>query len=93
MNMTKWHNPLHTEQRVTLAGREIVIPAGGSAEIDPRFDSAIHAVVCGHQHPRCSVRGICSDLGNAPATAMVVGGLAPLLVREGQKYGASRRTA
>jgi hypothetical protein len=69
----------------TVDGEQTIeIAPGQTVEIPSKYDQAIHAVVeCGH--PKC--HGRCVQPAEAGPGAYVLGGLSPMLVREGQKYG------
>ena len=67
--------------------RRVTWPPGETKALPSRFDRAIHHVT-GCKHPKCVAAGVyCQDPANAPASAVISGGLAPLLRREGQKVG------
>jgi hypothetical protein len=64
--------------------RDYIVPAGESLLIPAEFTGSIHAVEC-HEADCAGKRGRCSS----PMThrgARVIGGLGPMLVREGQPY-------
>jgi len=68
---------------------EVVIAPGASRALPTKYDNAIH-LVTGCSHPGCVMRGAagrCKSPATAGPSAFVMGGLAPLLIREGQEYG------
>ncbi len=71
----------HEMRRVTFA-------TGETQSLPSKYDGAIH-ILTGCGHPGCK-NAICRDPSNAGPRAMVNGGLAPLLQREGQRYGVDR---
>jgi hypothetical protein len=79
---TRWHNPLNVPQRVVLEGPRgkfaFVVPPGETRELDSVFDKAIHQLDCGEE--ACHGKGWFCTKGHE---GLVVGGLAPLLQREG----------
>jgi len=91
MTTLKFHNPTSETQRFELEGKVYEVPAGGDVDVPSRLAYCLqHLHGCGHKTGACATTGRCHDLANAPPKAVIVGGLAPGLVHEHQKYPAWR---
>ena len=79
---TRWHNPTKQPQRVVLEGPQgkfaFTVPPGETREVNSAFDKAIHQIDCGED--ACHAKGWFCTKGHE---GVIVGGLAPQLVREG----------
>ncbi len=69
---------------VTQVTKKIHFAPGETKALPSKFDSAIHQVTqCGHPPP---CRAFCRHPADAGPRAVLSGGLAPMLQREGQRY-------
>ena len=80
-----WHNPTEHAQTVTFhdtnpRGTKYTVPAGGTREIPSRYDFAIQKIECLDPVCRNSLHHLCMK-GHA---GVVMGGLAPALMKQGQ---------
>lgn len=84
---TEWCNPTVRAMRVVLTEGEgrghqsfvFIVPPGETRELDSRYDRAIHMIDCGRDD--CYRKGRFCSAGHE---GLIVGGLAPLLVRVGK---------
>ncbi len=82
MKMTRWHNPTKHLQTVIIADGgqpfAFIVQPGETRELPSKYDRVIHMVDCGKNE--CHRKGWWCQAGHSGA---VMGGEAPLLVREG----------